>query len=1028
MDHPSTIRLLASTNNTRGDLFTRLMRDLFFALGYGDLRLNIHKTGRELDIKGQHRLESRRVIAECKAEVDRIGGADLNKFCGVLTRERGKRGSAPITGYFVSLSGFTESSIEQEEETDDDRVILLNAQHVIAELERSRVLVDLVKAAERAGQCAQCAQLNDAAVDGADLLGHDCGYVWAIYYSQGKQRTHFALVHADGTPLAEVVAGQVIRADEQSNAVLTGLQYLAPPRAKSDSTGLAWSAMQHYQRWLEQECGFIQLDGLPADSDLSAMRIKMERLFIPLKAICLPDNESGHIPTGNAPPENQPIGNILRDAPRLALLAVPGGGKSTLLKRMAIAFALPERRDEIADHLPQGDFLPLLLRCRDLRDRAHRPILELLDDLSRYASMGIGEAQAFRELIHDALCSGHAYLLVDGLDEISDEGARRIFAEHLRSFLAMFPCVRLVVTSREAGFRLVAGVVASSCRRARLAPLDEADVHQLCRRWHCEVVGNNDRVRSEATRLAGMIWDNERIRTLAENPLLLTTLLVIKRWIGELPGNRAALYREAIRVLIRTWNVEGYDPLDEEETLAQLSYVACAMMQEGSQQIGHKRLLSLLCSARQELETELHFARISPTEFIGRIEYRSSLLMQTGHETMDGDLQPVYEFRHLTFQEYLAARGYVQEQYHGRDNGADLCELLEPHFRDEHWQEVIALAAVLAGRRAEATIKRLTRICEASTPGDTAQGELHNYGVSLLLQCLADEVQVSPATLREALLQVGRFDVEDGIDPWYELRRGKFAVLFQEVCANAYLSLNDGWERYMYTLANCAEDEYLGDVGKRISGQTAQKLQDGLDSKNPSVRIGAALGCAMAAYNAQETVTTRHAKLYEPLRKRLTGMLMGNDERLLLPACWALAWIGARRLCTTPPEEPTLLVLYYLWREAESHDLRKMAAWAFCAQPLLPRDTFSDQDWGDLSDVSRSIVIDEDWPHNTRAGLVVRWYAGDHSSDAEIVSLLEQFGPSIDIGSPTTIDMLEKLGDSGQELLSKWRQEYPTPD
>ncbi len=44
MKTPSTIRLLAPTNNARGDLFTRLVKDLFFALGYDDLRLDVAKT------------------------------------------------------------------------------------------------------------------------------------------------------------------------------------------------------------------------------------------------------------------------------------------------------------------------------------------------------------------------------------------------------------------------------------------------------------------------------------------------------------------------------------------------------------------------------------------------------------------------------------------------------------------------------------------------------------------------------------------------------------------------------------------------------------------------------------------------------------------------------------------------------------------------------------------------------------------------------------------------------------------------
>ncbi|MGH8608252.1 MAG: hypothetical protein ACREX9_12795 [Gammaproteobacteria bacterium] len=80
MHNSSSVRLLASTNNERGDLFTRLTKDLFFALGYDDLRLDVHKSGRELDLQGEHRLEPRRVVAECKAHAAKMGGAELNKF------------------------------------------------------------------------------------------------------------------------------------------------------------------------------------------------------------------------------------------------------------------------------------------------------------------------------------------------------------------------------------------------------------------------------------------------------------------------------------------------------------------------------------------------------------------------------------------------------------------------------------------------------------------------------------------------------------------------------------------------------------------------------------------------------------------------------------------------------------------------------------------------------------------------------------------------------------------------------------
>jgi len=282
MNSITAIRLLAASNNERGDLFTRLTKDLFFALGYDNLRLDVHKSGRELDIQGDHRLEPRHVVAECKAHSAKIGGEDLNKFFGALSRERKKNAPTQVAGYFVSLSGFTETGVEQELETGDDRVILLDAQEVIEELERGHVLVGRINATERAGQCAQHAGLHDATLDGLDLLGHHRGYVWAVYYGRGKERTHVALIHADGTPLAASIAREIIEADRVCEGNLHSLGYVAPPHSAPKQVELEARAIGIYRQWIGEECGFIQLDGLPADTDLSATRLKLERLFVPL--------------------------------------------------------------------------------------------------------------------------------------------------------------------------------------------------------------------------------------------------------------------------------------------------------------------------------------------------------------------------------------------------------------------------------------------------------------------------------------------------------------------------------------------------------------------------------------------------------------------------------------------------------------------------------------------------------------------------------------------------------------------------
>lgn len=104
------IHIIDQGSNQRGDIFNRLVSDVFYALGYEQLRFNVHKAGREVDIAGSHRTERRALIAECKAQAEPVGGDALNKFAGVLDAER-RTNLSPVEGYFISLSGFKQTAI-----------------------------------------------------------------------------------------------------------------------------------------------------------------------------------------------------------------------------------------------------------------------------------------------------------------------------------------------------------------------------------------------------------------------------------------------------------------------------------------------------------------------------------------------------------------------------------------------------------------------------------------------------------------------------------------------------------------------------------------------------------------------------------------------------------------------------------------------------------------------------------------------------------------------------------------------------
>lgn len=924
-----SIRILEKNSSRRGDIFGKLMADLFIALGYEQPRLNIHNSGQEIDLTADHQLEPHRTISECKATSDPADDADLNKFVCVLDAEQ--KGERSITGYFISLAGFTETAIEQEKKR-RTKVITLTGSQVISELVEGRILIAKNQAIELAGRC--FAAHTDLTLDPeAELLAHERGLIWTIYYTQGKARTHFALIHSDGTPLARELAEEVIAADRDCGGELEKITCLNPePPIGSDTEPRVAEALAAYRQYLSSECGFIQLDGLPADSDVGSRRLRLENLFVPLHLdITLKSGEEVKMM------ENQAVGSVLAEHSRLALLAAPGGGKSTLVKRLAVAYADPARLQQIADDLPPRDWLPLYFRCRELRDLTRGSFAELLEALSQREPIR-QYAEVFRAYVDRALLAGRILLLVDGLDEISDPGDRATFVCMLRTTLKAYPGIAIVVTSREAGFRHVAPHLSQVCTYATLSPFDENDIRRLSVAWHREVVGDTEKVRSDAEQLATAILRNDRIKLLAVNPLLLTTLLLVKRWVGSLPTRRAVLYGKAVEVLLMTWNTEGHEPIPEEEALPQLCYVASAMMLDGVQKISRPKLTALLQEARDAMPTELGYVSGTVDQFVHRVEDRSSLLQMTGHDIEDGRLVEFFEFRHLTFQEFLTARAMVEGWHRDAKETDTLANVLEPHFEKEEWREVIPLAAAMGGKATEMLIQRLTEKVES-----LQQGERHHANplFRALGNCLADGAAARPETIRAAfreLIRLGKSLEHADFAPL--LARSRYGRDLREEAGKVFLAPGADLDNAGAALAEVIRWQDIESENKIEWIKASEILSKMLEAPERITKSEGLLGMMYLFFllkNYPECIRA-YSETLRRAGASLVKVLDSEQATEQFAASWALAWLGVCRVWMPPAEPDVLGRLFRLWRQNNNPSVQSTALWSLINQPIASRE------------------------------------------------------------------------------------------
>jgi hypothetical protein len=138
------------------------------------------------------------------------------------------------------------------------------------------------------------------------------------------------------------------------------------------------------------------------------------------------------------------------------------------------------------------------------------------------------------------------------------------------------------------------------------------------------------------------------------------------------------------------------------------------------------------------------------------------LLVESGHQLEGGRTVPFYQFRHLTFQEYLAAVAAVEGHYSEYEQNDTVVTPLATYLTAEEWKEVIPMAGVLARKHAEPLMaalvtegNKLRRIVDDGSyfPGqsDWLWQAVTPAPIALLVQCLVEEAQAAPETLIDAL-------------------------------------------------------------------------------------------------------------------------------------------------------------------------------------------------------------------------------------------------------------------------------------
>lgn len=491
-----------------------------------------------------------------------------------------------------------------------------------------------------------------------------------------------------------------------------------PTAGPADPTNLWWHlgkvqppadltyATAHYLKNLIERYQYLDFKGM-GYSGRMAVQLPLLEMYVPLKArIESPEGDTwerlrlhlaGRTPTaaeseaiGRRISEPLAILDLLDKNDGLIVLGDPGAGKTTFLKFLALTLATGQ-----GEALGLKTRLPVLLPLSAYANALAEENIRLDRFIARYHAERSVDVP-LGEMLEQALKQGGVLLLLDGLDEVRDQGLRNTVIERVfRDLFSEWHSAgnKLVLTSRIVGYREVRPQ-AKGLAECTLVDFEDEEIETFVSRYTAAI----ERAASGVTALAVQEAERERrelmdavsrnpgVRSLAANPLLLTILAMMKRQGVTLPERRTELYQTSVDTLLRGWDLvrslagRSHQSINLRETLKVLAPLAL-WMHEKSPGVGLVREWDL----HQELERLfVHLGHANPEKarerFLEEVRDYAALLVDRGGRQLG--------FIHLTFQEYLAGVAVAQK---GQQEIAPVVDELKIHIGEPAWHEVILL-------------------------------------------------------------------------------------------------------------------------------------------------------------------------------------------------------------------------------------------------------------------------------------------------------------------------------------------------
>ena len=209
----------------------------------------------------------------------------------------------------------------------------------------------------------------------------------------------------------------------------------------------------------------------------------------------------------------------------------------------------------------------------------------------------------------------------------------------------------------------------------------------------------------------------------------------------------------------------------------------------------------------------------------------------------------------------------------------------------------------------------------------------------LLGSCLANEIQISPELLEEAIEWYAKNRYVIRSENLFEIiLKTKFGETFLKTVKTIFFKRYD--DKYFSALGSVLGDCFIISNNEQGNTNLVAQIREELNSDDKQRQCSAILVLMIAIFSRR--VDNSSPQILDELFSRLMMLLSNKDIYYIYSISWCLAWAGERTVLPDKHIPNFATVLFKFWQIQKKPRLHRIISWAFCSilTPDIPKSSF----------------------------------------------------------------------------------------